>query len=83
MRLGAINWTAFFEAHPDTPGKLTAFGYAFEHLEIAGYAQLHGSPRAGDGETSALAREILAQEQHAAEALKALFPEAAELALER
>jgi ferritin-like metal-binding protein YciE len=84
MRLGAINWTAFFEAHPDTPGKLTAFGYAFEHLEIAGYAQLARVARiAGDGETSALAREILAQEQHAAEALKALFPEAAERALER
>jgi ferritin-like metal-binding protein YciE len=35
-RAGALNWGTFFEAHPDTPGKLAAFAYAFEHLEIAG-----------------------------------------------
>ena len=28
------------QAHPDTPGKLAAFVYAFEHLEIGGYEQL-------------------------------------------
>jgi ferritin-like metal-binding protein YciE len=32
MRLGALNWATFFQGHPDTPGKLVAFGYAFEHL---------------------------------------------------
>src|SRR3954463_15927970 len=37
MRLGALNWSAFFAAQPDTPGKLLAFAYAFEHLEIGGY----------------------------------------------
>ena len=40
MRLGALNWNTFFRAHPDTPGKLAAFAYAFEHLEIGGHEQL-------------------------------------------
>ena len=40
MRLGAVNWATFFKAHPDTPGKVAAFAYAFEHLEIGGYEQL-------------------------------------------
>ncbi|MBA3331959.1 MAG: DUF892 family protein, partial [Actinobacteria bacterium] len=37
LRLGALNWGAFFQGHPDTPGKLAVFTYAFEHLEIGGY----------------------------------------------
>ena len=40
LRLGALNWAAFFRGHPDTPGKLAAFACAFEHLEIGGYEQL-------------------------------------------
>ena len=84
MRLAAINWATFFAAHPDTPGKLAAFTYAFEHLEIGGYEQLKRvADRAGDGETAALAELILGQERHAAAAVKSLFPEAAALALER
>jgi ferritin-like metal-binding protein YciE len=82
MRLGAINWAAFFAAQPDTAGKLAAFVYAFEHLEIAGYEQLaRVADRAADGETAELARRILMQERHAAEAVKSLFPRAAALSL--
>src|SRR3954469_4867197 len=40
MRLGAINWGAFFQFQPDTPAKLAGFSYAFEHLEIGAYEQL-------------------------------------------
>src|SRR3954469_6260624 len=40
MRLGALNWGSFFQAHPDTPGKLLCFAYAFEYLEIGGYEHL-------------------------------------------
>src|SRR5581483_4102533 len=32
LRLGALNWSAFFPGPPDTPGKLAAFAFAFEHL---------------------------------------------------
>jgi ferritin-like metal-binding protein YciE len=84
LRMAAVNWTAFFEAHPDTPGKLTAFAYAFEHLEIGGYAQLERVARiAGDDETAALARRIQDEEQRAADGLQELFPEAAKVALAR
>jgi ferritin-like metal-binding protein YciE len=82
MQIGAVNWAKFFEAHPDTPGKLAAFAYAFEHLEIGGYEQLKRvASRAGDEETVRLAEEILEQERNAATTLKSLFPEAARLAL--
>jgi ferritin-like metal-binding protein YciE len=68
MRLGALNWGTFFQAHPDTPGKLAAFAYAFEHLEIGGYELLRRTAtRAGDLETAALAESIAGEEREAAE----------------
>jgi ferritin-like metal-binding protein YciE len=68
MRLGGLNWGMFFQAHPDTPGKLAAFAYAFEHLEIGGYEHLKRvAERAGDTETAALADRILADERAAAD----------------
>jgi ferritin-like metal-binding protein YciE len=74
MRLGALNWGAFFQGHPDTPGKLTAFAYAFEHLEIGGYEQLaRVAERAGDPDTAAMARRILEQERTAAGLIAAQF----------
>jgi ferritin-like metal-binding protein YciE len=82
MRLGALNWGAFFQGHPDTPGKLTAFAYAFEHLEIGGYELLQRTgSTAGDEETVELARRILAQERHAAELLALRFDVAATASL--
>ena len=60
MRLGGLNWSAFFQAHPDTPGKLAAFAYAFEHLEIAGYELLaRVAARAGDEHTQSACIDIL------------------------
>jgi ferritin-like metal-binding protein YciE len=82
MRAGAMNWAGLFKAHPDTPGKLAAFAYAFEHLEIGGYEQLRRvAALAGDDKTVAAVQVILEQERNAADNLKALFPEAARLAL--
>ncbi len=37
MKLGALNWSAFFRAQRDTPFKYLAFSYAVEHLVIAGF----------------------------------------------
>jgi ferritin-like metal-binding protein YciE len=83
MRLGALNWGAFFRAHPDTPGKLAAFARAFEYLEIGGYEQLaRVAQLAGDEETAALARRILAQEREAAQRIAGAFDEALSATLE-
>lgn len=82
LRLGALNWGAFFAAQPDTPAKLAAFAYAFEHLEIGSYELLRRlAERAGDGETAGLAERILTEERAAAEKLRSLFPQALDASL--
>jgi ferritin-like metal-binding protein YciE len=82
MGAGGLAWGMFFEQHPDTPGKLAVFGYAFEHLEIGGYEQLKlVAERAGDGETAALAERILGEERAAASKLEQVFDLAAEASL--
>jgi ferritin-like metal-binding protein YciE len=82
MRLGALNWGAFFQGHPDTPGKLAAFARAFEHLEIGGYEQLKRvATRAGDEETAAVVDEILAEERHASQAIAGAFDAAVQASL--
>jgi ferritin-like metal-binding protein YciE len=83
MRLGALNWGTFFQAQPDTPGKLAAFAYAFEHLEIGGYEQLKRvAQRAGDNDTVDVANGILAEEREAASKIAGAFDRAAEASLE-
>jgi ferritin-like metal-binding protein YciE len=83
MRLGALNWGGFFAAHPDTPGKLAVFAYAFEHLEVAGYELLaRVAERAGDGMTAELARRIASEERDTAAAIKGSFDRALEASLE-
>jgi ferritin-like metal-binding protein YciE len=67
MRLGGLNWAMFFGLHPDTPGKLAAFAYAFEHLEIGGYEQLlRVARRAGDEATARVVEGILQEERNTA-----------------
>ena len=83
MKAGALNWGGFFAAHPDTPGKLTVFAFAFEHLEIAGYEQLKRvAERADDTETVQVAESILAEERAAAAKLESLFDQTCEASLE-
>lgn len=78
MRLGALDWAGFFQAHPDTTGKLDAF----EHLEIGGYEQLKRvAERAGDGETGELVDRILGEERRAAERIASTFDEAITVSL--
>jgi ferritin-like metal-binding protein YciE len=82
MRAGALNWGAFFQAQPDTPGKLAAFSYAFEGLEIAGYELLRRvAERAGDAETAATVDRILADERSMAERVAGRFTSAVEASL--
>jgi ferritin-like metal-binding protein YciE len=82
LRLGALNWGAFFQAHPDTPGKLAAFAFAFEHLEMGGYEQLRVvAAKAEDADTVSLAERILEDERTAARRIEGVFDEAAAASL--
>ena len=82
LRLGALNWGAFFAAQPDTPAKLAGFAFAFEHLEIGGYSQLQRvATRAADEETVRIADMNLAEERAAAEKLAAHWDVALEASL--
>ena len=82
MKLGGLNWGMFFGVQPDTPGKLAAFAYAFEHLEIGGYEQLvRVARRAGDEETARVAEGILQEERNAADLIASQWERAAEASL--
>jgi ferritin-like metal-binding protein YciE len=75
LRLGALNWGAFFGAQPDTPAKLAGFAYAVENLEVAAYELLlRVARRAGDEETVALAESILGEEKAAAKTVADQWP---------
>jgi ferritin-like metal-binding protein YciE len=72
----------FFQSHPDTPGKLAVFAYAFEHLEIGGYELLRRvATRAGDEETARLAASIADEERAAAEKIAGTWDRALEASL--
>ena len=83
LSLGGLNWSAFFRAQPDTPAKLAAFTYAFEHLEIAAYELLRRvADRAAEGETALLASRIIGDERDAAELIHSLFDQALDASLQ-
>ncbi len=72
----------FARSQPDTPGKLTAHAFAYEHMEVAAYELLRRiADRAGDEETARAAREIGAEEQRMADRLAACFDLAVEASL--
>ena len=83
LRLGALNWGAFFQAQPDTPAKLAGFAHAVEYLEVGGYEQLRRvAERAGDAETVRVVERIIAEERTAAESIAAHWDDAVEATLE-
>jgi len=82
LRFGAVNWGTFFAGHPDTSGKIAAFAYAVEFLEIGGYEHLlRVARRAGATETVSAVERIIAQERAAAEKIAGLFDAAVRVAL--
>jgi ferritin-like metal-binding protein YciE len=82
LRLGALNWGAFFGSQPDTPAKLAGFAHAVEYLEVGGYEQLwRVADRAGDQETVRVVQRILGEERAAAEAIAVHWDDAVDLTL--
>src|SRR5436305_691017 len=73
---------AFAMAQPDTPGKLVAHAFSYEHMEEAAYDLLAKmAERAGDSETVETAREIELQEHEMGDRLATFFDRAADAAL--
>jgi ferritin-like metal-binding protein YciE len=62
-RAGGIGMLLFAKSQPDTPGKLTAHAFSYEHMELAAYDLMAiVAERAGDRETAEVARSIREQE---------------------
>jgi ferritin-like metal-binding protein YciE len=81
-RAGGIGMVLFARAQPDTPGKLVAHAYSYEHLELAAYELLSiVAEKAGDPETATVARSIRDQEAAMAERLAAGFDRAVDASL--
>ncbi|HEX5711978.1 MAG TPA: DUF892 family protein, partial [Solirubrobacterales bacterium] len=63
-RIGGVGMVVFARSQPDTPGKLTAHAFSYEHMEVAAYELLaRVADRAGDAETATMAIEIAAEER--------------------
>jgi ferritin-like metal-binding protein YciE len=81
-RAGGIGMVLFARAQPDTPGKLVAHAYSYEHMELAAYELLSiVAEKAGDPETITVARSIRDQEAAMAERLAAGFDRAVDASL--
>jgi UDP-glucose 4-epimerase len=81
-KAGGIGMLFFAASQPDTPGKLTAHAFSYEHLELAAYELLRRTAEeAGDEETARMAAEIGAEEQRMADRLEASFDDAVDASL--
>jgi ferritin-like metal-binding protein YciE len=81
-RVGGWAMVAFARLNPDTPGKLTAHAFSYEHMEFAAYELLaRVARRAGDDSVVRLAERIGAQEKAMGERLAACFDEAVDASL--
>jgi ferritin-like metal-binding protein YciE len=69
-RVGGWGMVLFARVNPDTPGKLAAHAYSYEHMELAAYELLRRiAERAGDEPVRAMAARIGAEERAMADRL--------------
>jgi ferritin-like metal-binding protein YciE len=81
-RVGGWAMIAFAKLNPDTPGKLTAHAFSYEHMELAAYELLaRVARRAGDQPVVELAGRIGEQEKAMAQRLAECFDVAVEASL--
>jgi ferritin-like metal-binding protein YciE len=77
-----IGFALFARFQPDTPGKLAAHAYSYEHMELAAYDFLGRlAERVDDSETSLMASMIEQEERAMAERIEACFDGAVEASL--
>jgi ferritin-like metal-binding protein YciE len=83
--LGKVTGGAFVlfaRSQPDTPGKLVAHAFSYEHMELAAYELLiRIAERAGDAPTVETSRRIRADEQRMGERLAENFDVAVDASL--
>jgi ferritin-like metal-binding protein YciE len=76
-KAGGMGMVWFARSQPDTPGKLVAHAFSYEHLELAAYELLQRvAERAGDQATASMATEIAAEERRMADRLASCFDQA-------
>lgn len=81
-RVGGWAMIIFARMNPDTPGKLVAHAFSYEHMEVAAYALLErAAARASDSAVVALARRIGGQEKAMGHRLAAGFDQAVDASL--
>jgi ferritin-like metal-binding protein YciE len=81
-KVTGIGFALFAKFQPDTPGKLIAHAYSYEHLEYAAYALLSRvADLAGDHETQQVAEQIRGQERAMAQRLVGDYDRAVEASL--
>lgn len=81
-KVTGIGFALFAKFQPDTPGKLVAHAFSYEHMELAAYDLLSRvADRAGDASTAMLARDIEEQERMMAERLESDFDRAVDASL--
>jgi nucleoside-diphosphate-sugar epimerase/ferritin-like metal-binding protein YciE len=73
-RAGGIGMAVFAASEPDTPAKLIAHAFSYEHMEIAAYELLRKTAEeAGDNATAAIASQIGEEAQRMADRLEGSF----------
>jgi ferritin-like metal-binding protein YciE len=81
-RVGGWAMVVFAKVNPDTPGKLAAHAFSYEHMEVAAYELLaRAARRAGDEDVVATAQRIGAEEQAMGDRIAAGFDRAVEASL--
>ncbi|MFL5891511.1 MAG: DUF892 family protein [Solirubrobacterales bacterium] len=81
-RAGGVGMLLFAKFQPDTPGKLVAHAYSYEHMELAAYELLRRvAERAGNTQAVSVARAIGDEERRMAGRLERLFDRAVDASL--
>jgi ferritin-like metal-binding protein YciE len=81
-RVGGFGMALFARFNPDTPGKLAAHSYSYEHMELAAYELLHRiADNLEDWQISQMATQIAAQELEMARRIEQRWDEAIDASL--